>query len=105
MEYDGSGSTVEPGRSLVSHLSKQVVHQLLTEAYPMLHAYAKAISGDPHLAEDAVGEASLVILDKASASTDQQRFAAWCRGVVRHKVLRLYRSRRRHEHQIGRAHV
>lgn len=89
-----------PEGTIVSHLDQAAVQQLLSETYAMLHAYARAISADAHLAEDAVGEASLVILNKAIQSTDHERFAAWARGVVRNKVLKLYRSRRRHEQAI-----
>lgn len=64
---------------------------------PALVAYAYARLRDYHLADDAVQDALIVLMDKWSAFTPGSSVFAFARQVVHYKVLEAHRRRARHE--------
>jgi len=55
---------------------------------------ATALLGDNHLAEDAVQEAFLVVLERLGDLRDPQAFVGWFRQVVRTQCSRIVRRRK-----------
>lgn len=64
-----------------------------------LTAYAMALLRDYALAEDVVQDAFLIVMEKHTDFTPGTSMLAWCRQIVRLKVLELIRSRS-HEHTL-----
>src|SRR5438552_5101080 len=58
----------------------------------MLLGYILSIVRDVHLAEDVFQAASLVILKKGTALTDEAGFAPWARRIVRFEALNMLRA-------------
>lgn len=74
-------------------------HILVQEHYPRLLAYAHALYagiGRPHdhdAAEDLLQESLLTALDNLQRYDVERGFAAWVRGIMRHRFLKLARNR------------
>ncbi len=58
------------------------------------YALARALSGDEHLAEDAVQEAFVEAFSRLGQLRDPDAFAGWLRRIVRTRVGRIIRKRR-----------
>ncbi|MFW5751227.1 MAG: sigma-70 family RNA polymerase sigma factor [Planctomycetota bacterium] len=75
--------------------------RLLEQHRPMLAAYAFALTGDHHTAEDAVQEAACIAaLDPRRIPDAPQAAAGWLRAVVRRKALELGRKARGERRQL-----
>jgi RNA polymerase sigma-70 factor (ECF subfamily) len=69
--------------------------ELLVERYKDgAYRLARALTGDEHLAEDAVQEAFIQALAKLGQLRDPEAFAGWLRRIVRTACGRLTRKRR-----------
>ncbi len=75
--------------------------RLLEQHRPMLAAYAFALTGDHHTAEDAVQEAAIIAaLEPRRIPDAPQAAAGWLRAVVRRKALELGRKARGERRQL-----
>jgi RNA polymerase sigma-70 factor, ECF subfamily len=69
--------------------------ELLVERYKDgAYRLARALTGDEHLAEDAVQEAFIEALSRLGQLREPEAFAAWLRRIVRTACNRLTRKRR-----------
>lgn len=77
--------------------------RLVTPHLPRLIAYAWALLGDYHAAQDVVQEALLVASRKLPQAPPAETFRAWLMGVVRFQALNARRKRERRETVIEEA--
>ncbi len=88
-----------PGGSS-ARLRAQLV-ALLERHRPALHAYAFALTGDLHVADDAVQEmAYIAAVQTDRIPTGADAAADWLRCVLRRKALELGRRNRRRQRQL-----
>lgn len=73
--------------------------ELVTRYQGMAFAFAISITGDYHLAEDAVQQALVTAYRSLPSLRDASRFGGWLRGIVRYESLRIVRDRGRHPSQ------
>ena len=68
----------------------------LIEPYlPVMYAYARAICGDHHAAEDAVQESAVIAFRKLEHFFDESDFKTWLRAIARRKALEARRRLQR----------
>ena len=65
---------------------------LVKEYRPMVLCYLKSLTGDAHLAEDLAQETFLTAQHAIGNLRESENFAAWLRGIARHKVLDFKRK-------------
>ena len=73
--------------------------QRLMEHRSMLHSFVYAVVRDPHLTEDILQQAAVVLWSKFSDFEEGTDFGAWARGVAYREILAARRSESRaHRH-------
>ena len=69
--------------------------RLVEQFLPMMYAYARALCGDHHAAEDAVQESAVIAFRKLEHFFDESDFGTWLRAITRRKALEARRRLRR----------
>jgi RNA polymerase sigma-70 factor (ECF subfamily) len=70
---------------------------------PVLQAYAMRAVGDRDAAHELVQETLVAVLAGRAAFAGRSRLRTWAIGILTHKVMDLFRARRRRDERVDEA--